>query len=216
MKGLLGGIGIILGIGIAVIAVLLIWSIAIGWLLTRFLPFSLFEGSLLVMVASLGAAYVFLSFSNVLNSKDEDTDDPDMDDLLPSEIPPSRFYKTDADKTWTAWMQYISANMIYAELEQSSHIKPTMNESQTQELAIRLAELSVSLLQRKSGKTPRLSITKAALKQEMVKQKLKPYDDDILDAAVAAVNMQLMLPPVESVIRKKLWDRPSPLFDVET
>ena len=214
MKGLGTIIGIIAAIGVGVVAVLLIWSIAIGWLLTRFLPFSLFEGSLLVMVASLGAAYVFLSFSNVLNSKDEDTDEPDMDDLLPSEIPPSRFYKTDADKTWTAWMQYISANMIYAELEQS--IKPTMNESQTQELAIRLAELSVSLLQRKSGKTPRLSITKTALKQEMVKQKLKPYDDDILDAAVAAVNMQLMLPPVESVVRKKLWDRPSPLFDVET
>jgi hypothetical protein len=42
----------------------------------------------------------------------------------------------------------------------------------------------------------------------------QPYDDDILDTAVSAINDELISSPEElrEVIRGKLWDKPADVF----
>ncbi len=49
---------IILQLILVGMAMVLVWSISLGWLLSHLLPFSLLEGSLLAMAASVIVGYV--------------------------------------------------------------------------------------------------------------------------------------------------------------
>jgi hypothetical protein len=69
-------------------------GLGVGWILTRFLPFSLFEATLVGMIAVL---VTWTIWRNVLGSvpdfgSPEEEPEPDFD-----EIPLSRFCRTDAD-----------------------------------------------------------------------------------------------------------------------
>jgi hypothetical protein len=97
-------LAIILLLLLVSIALVLAWSIGLGWLLSHLLPFSLFEGSLLAMAASVIVGYIA---SRVWEGVDLPWVEPEtpleQPVYLPSyAIPYTRFYPTETDKTWKA------------------------------------------------------------------------------------------------------------------
>ena len=182
----------------------------IGWLLTLFLPFSLFEGALLSMIASLliGIIYTILRFGA---SGEEDENDFEAD-----EIPGSRFWSTSAERTWENWFRYIIANSVYEDLLESPHWVEIMSEENLQDLCIGLADAALEILKAKSPRATRLRVSKGSLKHEMVKIGHPSYQDGILNPAVAAVNAVLM--PMEGllrqIVREQSWDEPAGVPEV--
>jgi hypothetical protein len=204
---------VILVIALLVISFALVFGVAlgVGWILARFLPFSLFEATLLGMIATLITWTIWhniLSSVGDFGSYDEDEEEPEWDF---AEIPPSRFYKTDADKTWENWFRYILANSTYEDFL-SLGWTAQMNEAQLKELSIRLTDAAIAGLKAKSPRTKRLRVSRGMLKNELTKTGQKPYDDDILDIAVSATNDELdfLQEELREVIRRKLWDEPGP------
>lgn len=194
-------------------------SLGVGWLLTLFLPFTLFEASLLAMVAFsiVGMTWYYLvrSLTDATPISYPFGDDDDKEDYLEyDEIPPAKFYKTKADKNWENWLRYQIANDIYIEFQDTPRKIAQMGDKQLQALAIRLADMAVSILKTKTARIKRLKITKAALIKQMNKMGQQPYDDDILQLAVTSINDNLDFYYVDiiEVIRGKLWNRPTDMF----
>ncbi len=190
-------------------------ALAVGWILTLFLPFSLFEATLLGTITAIVTGviwYNILRLAGVFNfyeEYEEEEAEPDLD-----EIPMSRFCRTDADRTWENWFRYVIANTIYEDFLDSPGLIPQMNERQQQELSIRLTEAAIAALKRKSPRTKRLRVTKGMLKHEMTRMGQQPYDDDILDTAVSAINVELVSSQEElrEVIRERSWDEHVDVF----
>lgn len=190
-------------------------ALAVGWILTLFLPFSLFEATLLGTITAIVTGviwYNILRLAGVFNfyeEYEEEEAEPDLD-----EIPMSRFCRTDADRTWENWFRYVIANTIYEDFLDSPGLIPQMNERQLQELSIRLTEAAIAALKRKSPRTKRVRMTKGMLKHEMTRMGQQPYDDDILDTAVSAINVELVSSQEElrEVIRERSWDEHVDVF----
>lgn len=217
-RGLLITIGLLL-LFLLVIAVSLGLAlglfIGLGWLMTLFLPFTLFEASLL---ASIASTVVGMLWFNLLQSKlnlgdeDEEEDYADIDDEMDSydHIPASRFYKGKANKTWEALFRYRIADSVYQEFQDSPQPVAPIGEKQLQELAIRLADLAIDLLKKKPVKSQQFQVTVAQLKRQMAQMEQRPYDDHILKLAVIGINKALPLyyPELLTVIQAGLWDMP--------
>jgi len=211
---------VILILVLASMALVLGFAISIGWLITLFLPFSLFEASLLALIASVvvGSSWYYLLGSmlglrgEMLDEDYYETYDDDFD-----QIPPDRFYQSGNDKTWEAWLRYHLANSIYLEFQESPQPVAPMGKKQIQELAIRLADMSVDILKTKSARAKRLNISAATLKKQMSKIGQRPYDDDILGLAAIAINTEVSYHYEElmRVIRTKLWKHPYDGFEAE-
>ena len=92
-------------------------SLGIGWLLTLFLPFSLFEATLLGMLAAVVTGLVWYRIFRSLAVSEFLTDE---DESEPDEIPESRFWESPADRTWKNWFRYVLANSVYEDLLDSS------------------------------------------------------------------------------------------------
>lgn len=199
------------------LTIVLGFAIGVGWLLTFILPFTLFEASLLGLIASV---IVGTFWYNILDSTSEFNfgkyDDDEEEDDEYNYIPVTRFYKSKAEKTWEAWIFFQIANSIYVEFQDSPHPVAPIGDKQLQELAIRLADLTIPLLKAKSARTKQLKVTITALKKQMTQVGQRPYDDDILKLAVTAINDDLdyNYEEIINVIRAKLWDRPCGRFDV--
>lgn len=195
------------------IAILFGWSYTVGWLIVQITPFSQFESTLLAMVASGIVFYFLITIFRpplpAFNEEDE-KDEPDFDE----EIPATRFYTEDKDKTWEAWFRFAVANTVYGEFQYADLEDEQMTDQQLREIAIRLAEVSATLIKSKQGRYKRLTVTPTALSQQMTRMKLKPYDEEILDVAATGVNLTLTLPTVDLIIRTRLWDKPTSLFDL--
>ncbi len=194
-------------------------SMGLGWLLTLFLPFTLFEASLLAM----GACVVVGAFwYNVVRSLSDFALGPssyppyeDEEDLGYDEIPASQFYKSKSGKTWEAWFRYQIANDIYMEFQDAPNRVAPMGQKQLQALAIRLSDLAVSMLKAKTARTKQLRITKNALRQQMKKVGQQPYDDDILSLALTGINenVDYYYEELIKVIQDKAWDKPTDMFE---
>jgi hypothetical protein len=187
-------------------ALIITVPLGIGWILTHFLPFSLFEGSLLAMLAVI----VTWRFWRSVYSASSPEFDEEVDSE-PDEIPSSRFWETSEDKTWENWYRYVLANSIYEEFLTSSQWMEVMDDRQLEEMSIRLADASVGGLRKKSARTKRLRMSKGMLKQELGKMGHQPYDDEILEAAVVAMNVDLAFleKGLRGVMRDRLWDEPA-------
>jgi zinc transporter ZupT len=83
-------------------------SLGIGSLLTLFLPFSLFEATLLSILAAVVTGLVWYGSFHSLSASEfaGEEDEPE-----PDEIPESRFWKSAADRTWEAWFRYMSPTL---------------------------------------------------------------------------------------------------------
>ena len=204
---------IILMIVLIVVSFALVIGVAlgVGWVLARFLPFSLFEATLLGMIAVLVTWTIwrnFLGSAPDFGSAEEEPE-PDFD-----EIPLSRFSRTDADRTWENLFRYEIANTVYEDFLDSPGRIGQMNDRQLQELSIRLTDAAIAALKTKSPRTKRLRVSTGMLKHELTKMGQQPYDDDILDTAVSAINDELIASQEElrEVIRRKSWDEPANVF----
>jgi hypothetical protein len=211
---------VFLVLGLIGMALVLAWSIGLGWLLTRLLPFSLFEGSLLAMAASVVVGYLATRLMSAIDLPFTELEDAD-DDMAPSryDIPATRFYAAPSDRTWAAWFTYELANRLADALEQSPRVAGRLDKAQRQELAIRLAairlaEVAVALLRTKTGRAKHIRTRLVDWQQHMAKQDMKPYDEAILKLAMLTLHGMLTLPVVERVVRAKLWDRPAPDLDL--
>lgn len=208
----LGSLLVMLGtfLLLALVGVLLLtgWSIGLGWLLAQLLPvLTLFEASLLIMLASIAVAF----FGSRIMSTPLTTTELDevAEDLDESPIPAERFYKDAAGMTGESLLCYRLANGIYLDLEEDPGVSRMMSDSQLEELAIRLAEIAAAILKRKSRHTTRIVLTVPAFAKEMVKKGQRPYDDDILTTAVESINEQLSFDlDLADIVRQKRWDEP--------
>ena len=214
MKGLL--ISIVVAIVILLIvliahALVLGWAIGLGWVLGRFLPLSLFEGALLAILATGIVVYIGRNLLAVgLPDADEaDEEEEEEEDF----ISPDRFYETEQDKTWEAWLRYRFANVIYEYLLTGPPFIISMSDRQLENMSIRLADAGVALLRsggRSRKKPPRITI--ATLRRQMKEMEMRPYNDEILRLAVEAFHEEMDFGGVQEVIEGNLWDELCFLF----
>ena len=192
-------------------------SIALGHVLMRFFPFSLFEATILSFVFAAVAVYLVVRIvaaiappfhSTELTEADSEDEDTIRDYTL---IPTSRFYSTNRERTWEAWLRADLANDIYVAFQDEPRAVSNLNQSQAQELVIRLSDLAIAILKRKSSGSRRLAITVSALRRELRKSGQQAYDDDILLLALEAINMNFDFhyPILIDLIRRKSWNEPS-------
>lgn len=218
-KIVLGGLIIIIliiGITLAAIAALIGWSAGVGWIVTRFLPFTLFEATLLGMIASI---FVFFFIPRILSifidegkqgfSEEESNGSP-YAAALPAEegISPDRFVQSEEDETDEAWFRYQIANDIYDDLLAKLDLDATMGETQVKALAVRLVDVVTTAFKSRPKKPghQRVTITVAQLKKQMDKMDLRPYDDDILTTTANAVNERLAYDDeLADIVRRKTW-----------
>jgi hypothetical protein len=197
------------------LALVLAWSIGLGWLLSHLLPFSLFEGSLLVMLASVIVGYVA---SRIVRGLEWPLLEPETLSEEPVElpsyaIPHTRFYPTETDKTWEGWFRFELANRLYDALAAAPRLTGRLDKTQRQELAIRLTDTGIVLLKAKTGRGRQVRTRLADWQAQMTKQGLKPYDEALLRLAMTTLHNTLAAPLFEHVVRAKLWDQPARLND---
>ena len=209
---------IIVAIAVFSLALILGVALGIGWVLTLLLPFSLFEATLLGLIASVVVGTFWNNILNIVPPFDTtlyDTDFDEDDDDEYNIIPETRFYKNQAHKNWENWMRYSIANRVYMEFQDWPQTVSMMKDQQQQELAIRLTDITLSLLKTKTTRTKQLRVTMSTIKREMSKLKQRPYDNDILGLAIPAINEELdyHYQDIIMIINEKLWDKPCPLFD---
>ncbi len=199
---------LLLGSFLVGLAVVLGVSLGIGWVLSRIVSFTLFEGTLVAMFGLVITGVVWRSLIGSLPDLPTYSYDYDEgeDDYRP--IPISRFVEADAERTWRKMLAYEIANDIYVECQEGSTRAASMDDKRLQELSVRLADIAVAVLESARGR--RLRVTKAKLKRQMNKMGQRSYDDDILDLAVRAINsnVDFYYDSLIEVIRDDLWDEP--------
>ncbi len=199
------------------LALLLGIALGIGWLLTQVLPFTLFEGAVLGMFATAIIGSFLLNIIRGLASDDSpllnpdnwlDEDDEDEEDDEHERIPSARFYKNASQKTWEAKLRYEIANDIYADFQDAPYAVSSMGTKQTQELAIRLADIALAILKRKTSRARQLAISKAQLKQQMDKMGQRHYAEDIMSLALTPINdnVDYFYDELLMIIREGLWE----------
>lgn len=233
MKNFLSSVGFI----IAILLVLLLlfgvtfagiaaMGIGLGRILLWVTPsFTVFEATLLATIFGFIAfallrmlARLFLPAELMLDER-QSTWDPGEE--KPSgdyqSIPQDRFYKSKAERTWERWFTAEVANDLYAEFQDAPKTAGNLNQSQLQELSIRLAEAGVNIIKRKTGRARRLSTNLNDLRRELNRMGQRPYDDDILRLALSAINMNLNYfeEPLREVIHEQEWDRPTTMPESE-
>lgn len=199
VAGLLVGIGVFLG-----------WGLLIGWLLSQVFSFSHFEGTLLTLIATGFVIHLLLSFFLAMAQSSLGTAEEDIDDLMEIEyaIPAERFFKDESERTWAAWCRFQLANSIYDDLQDTPRM-PSMSPSQMQELAIRLADIGLSILREKPRRGSRTVLSISDFQKKMKAMDMKPYDNDILHVAVNAANFMMAMPLMQNIFRENLWDSPA-------
>jgi hypothetical protein len=188
-----------------ILAVILSLSIGIGYILSLILPFSLFEGSLLSIIAVIsGGALWYMITRSVFTPTSELT----PEGVGFQEIPPDRFWQTPEERTWQNWLQYVLANSIYEIVEEVWAEPADMDELEAQELSIELAEAALGIIKRRAAQARTLRMTRAMLRRELAKEGHPFYDDELLDLAADAVNLPLMSmeEKLREIAREQRWD----------
>jgi hypothetical protein len=200
---------------LASVVLILALSLGIGWVLTLFTPLALFEGSLLAIIA-VTTALVFWIL--VMRTKppayypeDEEGEWEDEEEWDTDEIPESRFWTDLSGRTWENWFRFLLANSIYEDLQTDPEGFEAGKEGQ--ELAIRLAEVALALLKKKSPRTRNWQLTAGDLKRELDEAGQRAYEDDLLVVAAIAVNFEVgyLVSQLRRVIREDSWDEPAEL-----
>ncbi len=210
---------IILLVGLLAIAVIIAWSLGLGWLLQQVVPvLSLFEAGLLILAAT---SAVFFTVQNVALAErsssssyepiwgdDDDEDDEDDDDEMPLSL--DRFTGDEDFVTQEISLRYQLTNAVYLNLVSSPDGPKMMTNAQLEALAVRLVDVIVAVLKRKPRNTPRVSLTIGAMKKELDRMGQRPYDDDILQIALGTANMLFSFDDdLADIVREKSWNEES-------
>jgi len=200
---------VVVGIAVSIVSGA---AVGIGWLLSQIYPFTLFE-STLVGIFSLMLTFMVLRpiLESFVSTTPFDEEDEDEESDY-KQISQTRFFKSDGEKTWTAWLNYEFANDIYIEFQDNPNPVSNLSEMQTKELAVRLAEIATAQLQNKTKRATRLNTSITSFKKEMSKQGQRSYEDDILQVAVEAINFNIeyYYDELLDIIREKKWDDMAP------
>jgi hypothetical protein len=182
--------------------------VGLGWLLTLIFPFSLFEGT---VVGMLSAAIARAVWRNILQGMPPIFEDDDF--FEDDEIPASRFWEAEGGRSWENWFRYNLANSIYEDFLDVPYWSSSMGERQLQELAVRIGDAALAGLKKKPPQTRQLRVSRKMLQHELSSIGQQPYDDDILDSAVASLNVTLLNfgGDLRMVVRENLWDEPADL-----
>lgn len=200
----------LIAFGLVSLALIIAVSVGVGWLLTLVLPFSLFEGTVVGIAAGIAT---WLIWYNILRDATTYSPMDDVDDDDIEEIPVARFCKTEAEKTWENWFRYEFANSIYEDLLTSPQWGET-DARELQEQAVRLADAALASLKKKSSRAKWMRVNTNILRRELVKAGHKPYDEDTLDLAAVAVNVELvhLEEQFRLVIKDALWAERAEMF----
>ncbi len=202
----------LLMIAIYIISVIAIIGIAIGcgWVLQLLLPFSLFEGTLLALLA-MGMCWAIWSkivqgLMSPLNLPNNLYDEELDEDVFP-EIPQTRFWKKPHARTWEKWITYTLANTIYDALLDLPEATASMPDQEVQDMSVNLAEAAMHALKTKQGRSKQLRVNRGELVQQMARLGHPPYDEEILALTIRTVNEELIYlnEPVLNVIKHNLW-----------
>ena len=106
------------------------------------------------------------------------------------------------------------ADSIYEDVVESRGWMGGMDERQQQEQSIQLADAALGVLKRRARQAKGLRVTRRMLRQELVKAGRGPYEDELLDVAVAAVNVELvhLEEELREVARGQMWDEPAEVY----
>ncbi|MEM7539644.1 MAG: hypothetical protein AAF639_46240 [Chloroflexota bacterium] len=214
---------------VAAVVVLLISlpTVGIGWLLSWFYSFSLFEGTVVAVLCFFVFTRILSEFTtsapNPFFDEDDDEDDNFQYEIERAQeeeyksIAAKRFAKKDSDKTVEAWFTFEFANDIYVEFQDSPKAVSNMSDLQVQELSIRLAEIAVNYLKSKTSRAKNLTMTKNVFQNQTKKMGQRTYDDDLIDPALEAINGNIYYyeSELKSVIREKGWETETDWFERE-
>lgn len=209
----ISGLLMLFGLSLVLMLLLFGWSLGWGWLITRFLSFTLFESTLIMLLITLAVLTLVgrlmaAGMPSEPSWLDEDWDEDEEDEDYT--IPPTRFWKRENERTAEKFAHYVLANEIYAQVSGSPQTRGFMGEPQQQELSIRLGELALEVLKKKRKNARDLSITIGQLQQQMKQMNLQPYDPELLTLAVNVVNDLIIEDSnddsmLSDIIRQKLW-----------
>ncbi len=203
---------VVILLGIVVVALLLAVALGLGWVMVQFLPFSLFESTLLALIATAFVVNLAVRFLRSLTAGPDLSSPEDMAFVTDEGIPTGRFFNDDEDKTYEAWFRYEIANHIYEDLDRME-LDTVLGKPQQKELAIRLTDIAVDLLRNRTQhkQSRRVAVTVAQMKAQMGKMGQQPYDDDILETAVGAINTRLAYDEdLVDIVLDKSWDEIDP------
>jgi len=192
--------------------VLLSWSLFWGWLLTLVLPFTLFEGALLIMIATMFVTYGIASASKMLPPLLEDWEEEE-DITNHYMLPFNQFMGSKQDYNWENWVRYNLANevdYVYREFLEDDNLSDEARES----MAIHMADAAIEVLKRKSFVPPD-GITTNQLNRQLNKMNVQLEHERYLDLALSGINEVITYPYIEIVIRQKKWKQryPAVLLD---
>jgi hypothetical protein len=199
------------------LALVLGLALGVGWLLTLFLPFRLWEGTILALMAGaivwvLWSA-IFRALSTTVSVDEEEDEDEELPSsrFAPVRILTAPFANLGAELTWETWFVHLLANRVQERFRESPDLAGRRDDRQVQELALRSAAAAVQVLKAKSSQTKHLQVTKGALKRQISKAGHRPYEDSVLDLAVAAINKGVDSSSSEllEVIRDRAWAEPA-------
>lgn len=190
-------------------------SLGIGWVLTLFLPVSLFEGALLGMIAAFITGRICYSLwrSSTRFQKAEIKEEEEEEEEADG-VPESQFWGTSEERTWENWFRYTLANAIYDDLLESPHWLENLSEEQEQALVIRLADAALESLKVQAFAVKRMRVSRGSLRQGMTKRGDQTYPDGLLNLAVRAVNVELeyLEEDLREVARGRLWDELAEMY----
>jgi len=202
---------------VIVLSVALVIGVAlgIGWVLTLFLPFTLFEGALLGIIAAVVCGRFWTSRggrSSFYDLADEESE------LETEEIPEDRFWADPEGRTWANWYRYLLANAIHERVqEEYSWRVRGMKEGEVEEQSVRLADAALQVLRAKSTRAKRMRVSRGTLRRQIAisgQASQRTFEDDLLDTAAEAVNDLLVYldDGLREVARGRSWDEPADLY----
>lgn len=191
-------------------------ALLFGGLLKTFLPFTLFEATIL---STLFAAVTVYWFSRILTAvaPPEVWQQPVSEQREEDEernyqtIAKSRFYREAEERTWEAWLRAELANDIYVEFQDAPDTVNNLSDPQAQEMSIRLADAAINILKRRTNRARRLAVTLADFQRELQRIGQRAYNDEMLNLVLSATNMNLHYYAniLKNVIYNRRWNEPA-------
>lgn len=194
-------------LGLGVVSAILI---GLGWVLMQIVPdFTLFEATVVMILTAVITMIVLsrtISFFMELGESPTPVM-PQFEDDSDTIIPVTRFADTMDEYDGEAYFSHHMANAIFDSLSELPRTAGLNNEQQIRELAVRLTVPAVNILKRRRKRARKITISITAMKKELDRMGLKPYDNDILETAVITINSSLEeTEELRMIVNDHEWD----------
>jgi len=217
-----GLLDILIPIIIFILIVLAIIALATGtgWVLQLFLPFSLFEATLLALIAELATGFFTLYRiplgHDVVGDEGEDKygspflDYDDEEDEDEYTIPAERFWAPLKHPTWEELLRYVLANSFYEDMLIDMDFTRRWDEKELGEVAIDLADVAIWGVKRLPPRK-KISLSKSKLREGLkTKERWIEYQPFIdLFYPIVNINLNVWSEPIRDIKNERLWQDPA-------